>query len=54
MSGRKYHLPAGRFNTPWLGEILNLRSENALLIVKVSTLQGEKCDLTLQTWELST
>jgi hypothetical protein len=41
-AGRKYHIPAGRFNTSWLGEILNLRSENTILVAKVSSFRAEK------------
>jgi len=40
-AGRNYHLPAGRFNTTSLGEILKLRSGNSILIVKVSTFRAE-------------
>jgi hypothetical protein len=52
--GRNYHLPAGRFNTTWLGKIVNLRSENAILVEKVSTFRAEKWDPPCRTWELST
>ena len=41
-AGRKYHLPAGRLNTTWLREILNLRSQKAILVVKVLTFPAEK------------
>jgi len=53
-AGRNYHLPAGRFNTSWLGEILNFRSENAILLGKVWTFRPENWDLHSPTWELST
>jgi hypothetical protein len=37
-----YHLPAGRFNTTWLGEILILQVGNTILVVKVLTFLAEK------------
>jgi len=36
-AGRNHHPPAGGFNKTYLGEILNIWSENAILLGKVST-----------------
>jgi len=36
-AGGKYHLVGGILETTCLGEILNFRSENAILLGKVST-----------------
>jgi hypothetical protein len=53
-AGRKYQFPAGIFNTTWLREIFNLRSEHAILVVKVFTFRAGKWDLPCRTWLSST
>jgi len=44
--GREYHLSGGRFNIVWLGELLNFRSEDAILWGKVSA-SGQRISFTV-------